>query len=77
MLFEGLMKLFKKILALLLTVIVTMSIGYGMNNSETSRNVIYKDRDEVEAGIESYLKGSGKVYLTLTQILHDVYSKFV
>lgn len=49
MLFEGLMKLFKKILALLLTVVVTMSIGCGMNNSETSRNVIYKDRDEVEA----------------------------
>lgn len=56
---------------------MTMSIGYGINNSETSRNVIYKDRDEVEADIESYLKGSGKVYLTLTQILHDVYSKFV
>lgn len=49
MLFEGLMKLFKKILALLLTVVVTMSIGCGMNNSEISRNVIYKDRDEVEA----------------------------
>ncbi len=77
MLFEGLMKLFKKILALLLTVVMTMSIGCGMNNSKTSRNVIYKNRDEVEADIESYLKGNGKVYLTLTQILHDVYSKFV
>lgn len=49
MLFEGLMKLFKKILTLLLTVVMTMSIGCGMNNSETSRNVIYKGRDEVEA----------------------------
>ena len=54
-----------------------MSIGCGMNNSKTNRNVIYKNRDEVEEDIESYLKESGKVYLTLTQILHDVYSKFV
>lgn len=43
MLFKGLMKLFKKILALLLTVVMTMSISCGMNNSKTSRNVIYKN----------------------------------
>ena len=53
--FGGLMRLFKNIFALLLTGVMTVNMGCGMHN-ETSRKIIRKERDEVEADVEAYLE---------------------
>lgn len=72
------MKLFGKIFATLLIGVITMNTGCGMSNSETSRNTVYKERDEVETDVKSYLEGKyGKEFVVaITDNPNHIYSSY-
>lgn len=72
------MKLLGKILATLLIGAITMNTGCGMSNSETSRNTVYKERDEVEADVEAYLEEKyGKAFVVaVTDNPNHIYSSY-
>lgn len=76
--FGGLMKLFGKIFATLLIGAITMNTGCGMSNSETSRNTVYKERDEVETDVKAYLEGKyGKEFVVaITDNPNHIYSSY-
>ena len=71
------MRLFKNIFALLLTGVMTVNMGCGMHN-ETSRKIIRKDRDEVEADVEAYLEEKyGKAFVVaVTDNPNHIYSSY-
>jgi hypothetical protein len=72
------MKLFRKIFAAILIGAITLNTGCVINNSKTSRNVVYKGRDEIETDVESYLKEKyGKEFIVaVTDSPNHIYSSY-
>ncbi len=71
------MKLIRFFFAFLLVGTMAIRTGCG-NNSETSRNVIYKERHEVETDVESYLEEKyGKEFIVaVTDSPNHIYSSY-
>lgn len=71
------MKLIRFFFAFLLVGTMAIRTGCG-NNSETSRNVIYKERHEVETDVESYLeeKYGEEFIVAVTDSPNHIYSSY-
>lgn len=70
-------EIIQKYFALLLTGVMTVNMGCGMHN-ETSRKIICKERDEVEADVEAYLEEKyGKAFVVaVTDNPNHIYSSY-
>ena len=71
------MKLFKKFFVLLL--IGTMAVNIGCRKSdETSGTIVYKERDEIESDVESYLeeKYEKEFVVAITDSPNHIYSSY-
>ena len=71
------MKIAKRMLLILMSAVIMIgNVGCGASNPETSRTVVYKEREEIEEDVKAYLSEKyGKEFVVaVTDSPNHIYS---